>query len=201
MTGPSSLLAPGCSSARLLSSTTPSGHLDGTSAVYLEQMHEAWKKDPSSVHVSWASYFKNLQAGVAQPLVAPPNLFKTSPVVEPAVSSSPAGGASAAGIQDQLNLWSLIRAYRVRGHHAANLDPLGRERLFKRPEELSIEAHGFTQSDLDRVIPLNGNKLTLQELVADLKNTYCGTIGLEFMQVANADQVKWLQTKLEEYNK
>ena len=166
-------------------------------------MLEAWKRDPNSVHISWASYFKNLGAGISQPVAAPPNLFPTSPIIEPGISSSAssAGGASPAEIRDQINLWSLVRAFRLRGHHAANLDPLGRERIFKIPHELSIEAHGFSERDLERVIPLEGNTRTLRQVWEDLKDTYCGTIGLEYMQVPNGEQVGWLQNKLEQFAK
>lgn len=193
---------PFLSSKRFISGSGSRQHLDGTSSVYVEQMHRAWLQDPASVHVSWASYFKNLQDGVAQPLVAPPTLFPSSPVREPQISSSSsaAGTVSTKDIQDQVNLWSLIRAFQSQGHQAADLDPLKRaERPV--PPELKPEFHGFSAADLERVIPLNGNTRKLKEVVEELKRTYCGSIGLEFLHIPNIEQVTWLQQKLEEWAK
>lgn len=165
-------------------------------------MHAAWKQDPASVHVSWASYFKNVEAGVSQPLVAPPNLFPSSPVIEPNVSSSSSSsGLSSRDIKDILGLSQLIRAYWARGHHHANLDPLNRPRTSPPAEELSIEYHGFSAADLDRVIPLDGNTLPLRDVVKLLQDTYCSTIGAEFMHIQNSEQVSWIQKKLEEWQK
>ncbi|KAE8893378.1 hypothetical protein PF003_g22715 [Phytophthora fragariae] len=109
------------------------------------------------------------------------------------------GGAAASSTaqNDALGLSYLIRAYQVRGHEAANLDPLG---LQERPAlpELDIQMYGFTEKDLDRVIAIpknfssgdsgfleelsdGNNSMTLGQIIQRLKETYCSSIGVLMM--------------------
>ena len=94
----------------------------------------------------------------------------------------------------------LIRAYRIRGHFHANLDPLGLEPR-KDDEELDPRSYGFTEADFDRKIFLDkvlGLEFgTLREIVAILQRTYCQTLGVEFMHISNADQKSWIQERIE----
>ena len=94
----------------------------------------------------------------------------------------------------------LIRAYRIRGHFHANLDPLGLEPR-KDDEELDPRAYGFGEADLDRKIFLDHvlglEFATLREIVAICQRTYCQTLGVEFMHISNADQKGWIQERIE----
>ena len=123
----------------------------------------------------------------------------------PAASASPApAGASAAEVRaaahDSIRVLMLIRSYRVRGHLQATLDPLGIEAATNNPE-LTPEFYGFTEADMDRPIYLDGvlglETGTIREVMAVLKRTYCGNIGIQFMHIAEPEEKSWLQQRFE----
>ena len=102
--------------------------------------------------------------------------------------------------RDSIRALMLIRAYRIRGHFHANLDPLGLEPR-KDDEELDPRSYGFTEADYDRKIFLDNvlglEFATLREIVAILQRTYCQTLGVEFMHISDADQKGWIQERIE----
>ena len=102
--------------------------------------------------------------------------------------------------RDSIRALMLIRAYRMRGHFHAKLDPLGMEPE-KDEEELDPTSYGFTEADFDRRIFLD-NVLglefgTLREILAILRRTYCQTLGVEFMHISNPAQKAWIQERIE----
>ncbi len=114
------------------------------------------------------------------------------------------GGRSEAEVEQAANdaicAMMLIRTYRVRGHLAANLDPLG---LAKRdmPADLSPAFHGFGEKDLDRPVWLGGalglERATVRELVEILRRNYCGNVGLEYMHINAVEERRFLQERME----
>ncbi|MEM9469150.1 MAG: 2-oxoglutarate dehydrogenase E1 component [Pseudomonadota bacterium] len=102
---------------------------------------------------------------------------------------------------DSIRAIMLIRAYRVRGHLESNLDPLG---LMKREyhPELDPRHYGFSETDYDRPIFIDGvlgmETATLREIVEALKETYCGTIGVEFMHMSDPEEKAWIQKRIEQ---
>ena len=120
-------------------------------------------------------------------------------------SSAKKGGVSQADIhqstQDSIRALMLIRAYRFRGHLLANLDPLGMKPIEEHPE-LDPAHYGFAQDDYDRPIFINGvlgvDRASLRELVATLKDIYCGTIGVEYMHLSDPDELGWIKRRIEE---
>ncbi len=112
--------------------------------------------------------------------------------------SSDADVTAAAG--DSIRAMMLVRTYRVRGHLAANLDPLG---LSKQdiPADLDPAYHGFTEADLDRPVYVGGvlglDWTSVRELVAVLRANYCGSVGLEYMHIADVEERRFLQDRLE----
>ena len=101
---------------------------------------------------------------------------------------------------DSIRAMMLIRTYRVRGHLAANLDPLGLSQR-ELPADLTPEYHGFAGADLDRPIWLGGTlgleKATVREIVAILQANYCGSVGLEYMYIADIEERQFLQERME----
>ncbi|HEX7857446.1 MAG TPA: 2-oxoglutarate dehydrogenase E1 component [Sphingobium sp.] len=101
---------------------------------------------------------------------------------------------------DSIQAMMLIRTYRVRGHLAANLDPLG---LSKRdlPADLTPEYHGFSGADIDRRVFLGGQLGlewgTIREVVNILRANYCGNVGLEYMHIADVEERRFLQERME----
>ncbi|WP_422025555.1 2-oxoglutarate dehydrogenase E1 component [Roseovarius sp.] len=107
-------------------------------------------------------------------------------------------------VLDSVRALMLIRAYRIRGHLAATLDPLGLRDHGYRPE-LDPRSYGFTESDMDRPIFID-NVLGLQvasirEIVDIVKRTYCGTFALQYMHISDPEQSAWLKERIEGYDK
>src|ERR1700730_8547324 len=109
-----------------------------------------------------------------------------------------AGGHRAT--RDSVRALMLIRAYRMRGHFHAKLDPLGIEAPRDR-EELDPRSYGFVETDFDRKIFLDHvlgmEYASLKEIVAICERTYCQTLGVEFMHISNAAQKSWIQERIE----
>ena len=114
------------------------------------------------------------------------------------IEMSPA--ASLRATQDSIRALMLIRAYRVMGHLAADLDPLGLTER-KTHKELRPETYGFTEADLDRPIfidkVLGLEMATVREILKILRRTYCRHIGVEFMHITSALQKAWIQERIE----
>ncbi len=112
----------------------------------------------------------------------------------------PDAAATERAANDSICAMMLIRTYRVRGHLAANLDPLG---LTKRdlPADLTPEYHGFKEADLDRPIYLGGalgmTTGTIRELVTILRANYCGNVGVEYMHINDVEERRFIQERIE----
>jgi 2-oxoglutarate dehydrogenase E1 component len=111
------------------------------------------------------------------------------------------GGPSGAReeVEKQARVLQLIRAYRVRGHLVADLDPLDSKRAPNK--ELDPASYGLTLWDLDREFFTNGlsgkDRATLREILEVLRETYCGTVGVEYMFIQETDRKDWLQERME----
>ncbi|MBE9639076.1 2-oxoglutarate dehydrogenase E1 component [Salipiger mangrovisoli] len=107
-------------------------------------------------------------------------------------------------VLDSIRALMIIRAHRIRGHLAADLDPLGLHGRDAHPE-LDPKAYGFTEADMDRPIFID-NVLGLQvasmrEIMGVLKRTYCGTFALQYMHISDPEQSAWLKERIEGYGK
>uniref|UniRef100_A0A2K6ACJ6 oxoglutarate dehydrogenase (succinyl-transferring) n=1 Tax=Mandrillus leucophaeus TaxID=9568 RepID=A0A2K6ACJ6_MANLE len=190
--------------------------LSGTSSNYVEEMYCAWLENPKSVHKSWDIFFRNTNAG------APPGTAYQSPL--PLSRGSLAAVAHAQSlveaqpnvdklVEDHLAVQSLIRAYQIRGHHVAQLDPLG---ILDADLDSSVPAdiisstdklgfYGLDESDLDKVFHLptttfiggQESALPLREIIRRLEMAYCQHIGVEFMFINDLEQCQWIRQKFE----
>jgi 2-oxoglutarate dehydrogenase E1 component len=206
------------------------GFLYGGNAAYIEDLYARYEADPKSVDEQWQSFFgalKDDKEAVLQnakgaswkkpnwPVPASGELVSALDgnwaVVEKVISDKLGAKAKAAGTalsaadvqqatRDSVRAIMLIRAYRMRGHLHAKLDPLGIESRTDH-EELSPAAFGFTDADLDRKIFIDNvlgmEFATIREMVAVLQRTYCGTVGIEFMHISDPEQKAWLQERIE----
>src|SRR6201996_7608219 len=207
-----------------------SSFLQGTNAAYIDDLYARYEQDPGSVDAEWQEFFKSLKdtpddvrknaEGASWgrdnwPLSPRDDL--TSALdgnwvqVEKAVGAKLAAKAQAKGVEvsatevhqatrDSVRALMLIRAYRMRGHFHAKLDPLGIEAPRDR-EELDPRTYGFVDGDFDRKIFLDHvlglEYATLREIVAICERTYCQTLGVEFMHISNAAQKAWIQERIE----
>lgn len=177
-------------------------------------MYLSWKKDPKSVHISWQVYFRNMEGDgpASQAFQAPPTLVPTPTGGVPAIVP----GAHLGGNTDvtkHLKVQLLVRAYQVRGHHKANIDPLGIRTLAdgsgtSKPRELDLDHYEFTEKDLDdeytlgpgilpRFATEGKEKMTLREIVAACEKTYCGSYGVEYVHIPDREQCDWIRERIE----
>jgi len=207
-----------------------SSFLQGTNAAYIDDLYARFEQDPGSVDAEWQEFFKSLKdtpddvrknaEGASWsrdnwPLAPKDDL--TSALdgnwaqVEKAVGTKLAAKAQTKGAElsaadvhqatrDSVRALMLIRAYRMRGHFHAKLDPLGIEPPRDR-EELDPRSYGFVDGDFERKIFLDHvlglEYATLREIVAICERTYCQTLGVEFMHITNAAQKGWIQERIE----
>jgi len=164
------------------------GFLYGANAEFVETLYAQYLADPDSVDPSWARIFDGLD-GRATIVAKGPNR---------APAAAPASGDSRAAAQDSVRAIQLVRAYRVIGHFAADLDPLGLAPKTSHPQ-LDPAFYGFR--DLDRTVFIDGvlglESATPRQMVDLLRRTYCGRIGYEFMHINDAEQKDWLQRRIE----
>src|SRR5690606_21543986 len=104
-----------------------------------------------------------------------------------------------AAARDSVRALMLIRAFRIRGHLHANLDPLGIE-LPVQNAELTPEHWGFSEADMDRPIYLDGvlgqETATIREIMALLRRTYCGAFAVQYMHIAEPEEKQWIQERI-----
>ena len=107
-------------------------------------------------------------------------------------------------VLDSIRALMIIRAYRIRGHLAADLDPLGM-RDTGQHAELEPESYGFSEADLDRPIFIDNvlglEIATMRQILDIVKRTYCGTFALQYMHISNPEEAGWLKERIEGYGK
>jgi 2-oxoglutarate dehydrogenase E1 component len=207
-----------------------SSFLQGANATYIDELYARYEKEPASVDPEWQEFFKSLKdppADILKNADGPswertnwplsPRDDLTSALdgnwaeVEKVVEAKIAAKAQAKGAdpssadvhqstRDSVRALMLIRAYRMRGHFHAKLDPLGLEPP-RDHEELDPRSYGFVEADLDRKIFLDHvlglDYASLREIVAICERTYCQTLGVEFMHISNGAQKAWIQERIE----
>ena len=176
--------------------------LFGANAPFVEGLYEQYLKDPQSVEPRWRGYFDELQKLDDGPADVDHSEIQQR-FVELARSRRTGGGGSEAAqrnLHKQFSVLQLISAYRFQGNRIANVDPLKR---MEQPAiaELDPAFYGLTDQDMDTVFEtgtLHGPaKATLREILQALRDTYCGTIGVEYMYISDIPQKRWMSEKLE----
>ncbi|MDA0837069.1 MAG: 2-oxoglutarate dehydrogenase E1 component [Planctomycetota bacterium] len=195
-------------------------NISNLSLTYLEELYSQFVESPSSVPEDWRNYFKGVQAVTSTALN---NQGRFGPSFEPFSIFNPPGGGQPveerrnhvrhtgngqgeelpsfpdnhAELQERVD--QLVRAFRVRGHMIAMVDPLGRER--PTPPELEPEFYGLSKEDLTQTFStstIHGpEKLTLFEILARLANTYCRFIGVQYMHIDDLQIKRWLEERME----
>ncbi|MDZ4686463.1 MAG: 2-oxoglutarate dehydrogenase E1 component, partial [Planctomycetaceae bacterium] len=169
--------------------------VDTSNLSYIEGLYNDYLKSPDLVSQEWREYFRQLADAVVRQPAGSPDPFK-SPRLGGGTVVSPV--ELDASIQQE-RVGMLIRNYRAMGHYAAHLDPLGRPR--PAVPELDPESCGFTDADLDRhfstVTASGPNLRTLREILQWLRNTYCRSIGVQFMHIDDLRVREWLQNRIE----
>ncbi len=196
------------------------------SPAFVDTLYARYKAAPDSVEPGWRSFFDGLEGAATGPSWAQatwpatttddltaaldPTQMEAAP--KPAKGGAPKAAAAAptpavdvtAAAADSIRAMMLIRTYRVRGHLAAKLDPLGITKQ-ELPADLTPEYHGFSGADLDKPVYLGGTLGlqwgTVREVVAILQKNYCGSVGLEYMHIADVEERRFLQDRMEGQDK
>ena len=200
--------------------------LYGGNAAFLEDLYARWSADPGSVEPSWQAFFATLLDGAGEvkraaekpawsrPAVPGPRPDWLSaidglwPAVEAKVGKTIETRKPTASVDevraatlDSLRAIMMIRAYRMRGHLKANLDPLGLATTPGDASELDPASYGFAEPDFDRSIFLDFvlglETATVREILAILRRTYCGNVGVQYMHVSDPKEKAWLQERIE----
>jgi 2-oxoglutarate dehydrogenase E1 component len=161
---------------------------------HLEDMYERWKKDPNGVDRDWQLFFAGFDLGVDRPAPAKPAAKPGESGVHTAIADVPGRG-------DQQRADSLIYSYRDLGHVICNLDPLGFNNTPSHPN-LELESFGFTDHDLGREFASDSiygmpARAPLKEIVAHLRATYCGNIGVEYQHIQDRAIRHWVRREVE----
>jgi 2-oxoglutarate dehydrogenase E1 component len=179
----------------------------GANAAFLADLYARWAGDPASVDPSFADLFAAMNDEARAVLEdasgaswAPRPSFGDIEVAPPATPGGLSADQVRAATIMSLRTLMLIRSYRVRGHLEAQLDPLGM--TMPAPHaELDPKTYGFTEADMDKSIfidnVLGRETATLREIVTILRQTYCGSIGVEFMHIQDPEQKSWIQRRIE----
>ena len=187
--------------------------LSGANATFINDLHKEWKENPNSVPKEWDLWFKNNSDDVI--LDDGPSWAKKNSQVIGAIDTVASVRAVARGIAgkgdlsatdlraattDSIRAIMLIRAFRINGHLLAKLDPLNLQERDVHPE-LNPKTYGFKDDDWDRPIFIDNvlgmESATLRQIMEIVKETYCGSIGIEFMHVQDPAQKAWIQERIE----
>jgi 2-oxoglutarate dehydrogenase E1 component len=187
-----------------MTDTDEASFLTGANAEFIADLHARFLKNPSSVDESWRRFFSEIGDDALATLgeLRAPSWQKTTPRASGNGATTQALDEVALrrATSDSIRALQLIRAYRVRGHLEADLDPLGLDKRGPYPE-LDYRSYGFSEGDLGRDIFLNGifgrERASLREIIAILRATYCGTIGVEYMHIQVPAERAWIQQKFE----
>jgi len=190
----------------------------GNVTSYVDEMKSAWLADPTSVHSSWNEYFMEQKMKGDEVSSALAKTEASDPEAVQRIAS------------DHIKMLLLVRSYQVRGHYMCKLDPLGindanlhvdkfnyrgsAEQAESVPKFLDFRTYGFTEKDLDREFHLNAGvgagkggiigsnqKKSLRDIIAIVKEAYCGTVGVEFTHIADMEQQNWIRNKFEKPKK
>ena len=170
----------------------------GSNAAFIEDLYEQYLVSPDSVDPKWKAYFDGFKGREAGDVPHSAVIAHVAEAARNAANAAPA--AQGAGDERERNVGRLITAYRSRGHLGARLDPLGLTPPMN-PPDLGLEFHSLSERDLDTEFSTGGlagqPRMKLRDLLARLKATYTGSIGAEFMHMAEVEQRQWLYQRLE----
>ncbi len=201
--------------------------LSGVNAEYIAHLYTQYLKNAGNVDESWREFFGSLKDSEAAFLselagaswtpaenaknkrhfgstaIAPADgvLVEAANDTKTAKKGVSSGADAKQAALDSIRALMLIRSYRFRGHLLADLDPLGMKPIPEHPE-LNPEFFGFTSSDYDRPIHIDGQlgfeTATLREIIATAQEIYCGKIGVEYMHISNVNERRWVEERVEE---
>jgi len=170
----------------------PRSFLYASNGPYLTDLYRRFIEQPDSFPEAWRDAFAELGLDKQSSDLPSPSFGKKQ-ITKPTVPQQ--------SIIDAVRALMMIRAYRVRGHLMARLDPLQQTEILSHPD-LELATYGFGPQDIDRTLYLDGSlgftTASLRQIVEKLQQTYCDTIGVEFMHIQDPQQRLWIQERFEQ---
>jgi len=189
--------------ASMMQEMLGNSYLFGANAPFIESLYEAYLKDPASVEPRWRDYFDELQR--LDQGAADVSHFDVQERFASLATARPAGGPAVVINRPQLGekqfgVLQIISAYRFQGARHADIDPLKRREKPQIPE-LEPGFYGLSDADMETVFNtgtlVGPREMKLKDILQFLKETYCGTIGVEYMYMTDMTQKRWVQERLE----
>jgi 2-oxoglutarate dehydrogenase E1 component len=183
-------------------------YLFGANAPYVEELYESYLNNPGSVPDNWRAYFDQLQILPATDGSETSRDVAHAPIVESFAQRAKANAflprvaeRDLSIARKQVHVQSIIAAYRFLGTQWADLDPLKRQERPSIPE-LEPGFYDLTEADLDTTFRADNlyfgqEQMTLRDIIKGLRDTYCGTIGAEYMYISDPTEKRWFQQRLE----
>ncbi|MGH8729157.1 MAG: 2-oxoglutarate dehydrogenase E1 component, partial [Burkholderiales bacterium] len=173
-----------------------SSYLFGANAPFIEELYDSYLANPNSIPGSWRGYFDSLGPREARVPALPTPL--RPPAAAKTVTPQPVD--TSGGYRKQVAVLQIINAHRFLGMFQADVDPLHR---YEKPPvpELELSHYGLSEADLDSVFNTGSlfgpEHASLREILAAVRQTYCGTIGMEYMYMTDIAQKRWIQNRFE----
>ena len=210
-----------------------SSFLQGHNAEYVEQLHARYAENPASLDEAWQAFFRGLgddgndarreaagaswaradwppapsdelTAALDGQWAEPEKQVEKVKAKAADVGAKVSDEAVRQAVLDSIRALMIIRAYRIRGHLVADLDPLGMQDKTPHPE-LDPKSYGFTEADMDRPIFIDnvlGLELaSMRQIIDIVQRTYCGTFALQYMHISDPEEAAWLKERIEGYGK
>ena len=184
--------------ASLMETMQANSLLYGANAAFIEEIYETYLANPTQVAPEWRTYFDGLAAGKTTPDIPHGPVQRAFAALPTSKLNVEASDVSLE--RKQVAVLQMINAHRFLGVRIANLDPLARHAKAEVPE-LTIEHYGFTEADMGTTFEtgslVSAQRMTLREIVKLLRQTYCSSIGAEYMYISDITQKRWIQQRLE----
>jgi len=185
------------------------GSLDANGLAYIESLYESYRNDPESVDLEWRQWFERQEEGEQADTVNPKRVeeeitrrARSGESVPPAPGAAREvpGGTDGSWMAKQAAVLRLIHAYRILGHVQAHTDPIDFRRL-PLVRDLDPASFGLTEADMDLVFNTGNltapDYLKLREILQLLRDTYTGSVGIEYMFISDTEQKNWLMNRVE----
>lgn len=182
-----------------------SSHISGGNAAYVEALYETFLSDPNAVPEEWRDYFQQLprsnEAAISDIPHSPIRDHFAQLAKAPVRAVNGGGSEVSAHERKQVRVIQLVSAYRQRGHQEAQIDPLG---LWERQRvpDLELQYHQLSEADFDTTFQtgslyIGKDQATLREIYQAVRDTYCRSVGAEFMHIVDTRERAWIQQRME----
>ncbi|MDB5810894.1 MAG: sucA, partial [Betaproteobacteria bacterium] len=178
-------------------------YLFGANAPFIEALYERYLEDPAAVEPRWRTYFDELQKlddGAPDVAHAPIQEYFAQLARSPRTVATAGAGESSQLSEKQYGVLQMIGAYRFQGARIADVDPLRRQEP-PAIAELDPAFYGLSDADMETIFHTGSlfapRDMKLKDILQMLRDTYCRTIGTEYMYIADIPQKRWIQERLE----